>query len=77
MLLINKRSTQQQVTVTGASGGGMQTVDDASGEQPARREKLSSDTITLAPFAVSIIRMPAALPATARAFAPPGAEWQN
>ena len=59
VLLVNKRSTVQQATVTGASGGEMLTVDDDSGERPARREKLSSDTITLAPFAVSLIHMPA------------------
>ena len=59
LLLVNKRSTAQQVTVTGASGGEMQTVDDASGETPARREKVSSDNISLAPFAVSLIHMPA------------------
>ena len=60
VLLINKRSTTQQVTVAGAAGGEMETVDDGSGEQPARREKLTADNITLAPFAVSVVRMPAA-----------------
>ena len=59
VLLVNKRSTQQQVTVAGAAGGEMWTVDDESGEKPARREKVAGDTIILAPFAVSVVHMPA------------------
>ena len=59
LLVVNKRSAAQKVTVTGVSGGGMLTIDEQSGERPPRREKLSSDDITLAPFAVSIIHAPA------------------
>ena len=59
VLVINKRSTAQKVTVAGASGGGMVTIDEQSGEQPPRREKLSSDDIAMAPFAVSLIHLPA------------------
>ena len=59
VLLVNKRSTQQVVALPGASGGELWTVDDASGEQPPRRAKLTNDTVALAPFAVSIVLMPA------------------
>ena len=58
LLLVNKRMTAHSVTVVSAAGGERETVDEASGEQPARREKLSSDSIELAPFAVSVVRMP-------------------
>ena len=57
VLLVNKRMTARSVTVTGAAGGEMETVDEASGEKPARREKLSSDNVVLAPFAVSVVRL--------------------
>ena len=60
VLLVNKRMTAQSVTVTGATGGEMETVDEASGEQPARRTKVSSDKLLLAPFAVSVVRLPSA-----------------
>ena len=59
VLLINKRSTPQTVRLPGAQGGTLLTVDEASGEKPARLEKLSSDSIGLQPFAVSVVRMPA------------------
>jgi len=58
VLLVNKRMTVQSVTVKGVAGGEMETVDEKSGEQPARREKVSSDIISLAPFAVSVVRLP-------------------
>jgi hypothetical protein len=59
VLVINKRSVQQTVTVQGAAGGELLTVDEASGEHPARHEKITSDSITLQRFAVSVVRMPA------------------
>ena len=59
VLVINKRSTQQAVTVVGATGGLMYSIDEQSGEQPPRQDKLTSDSITMAPFAVSLIQLPA------------------
>ena len=47
-----------QATVPGATKGKMSTVDEATGDGPARVEALQSDTITLAPFAVAMVTMP-------------------
>jgi hypothetical protein len=67
LLLINKQLASASLTVAGATGGVMLTVDEASGEQPARREKITEDSISLAPFAVSVLIMPQSAAAAAAA----------
>ena len=58
VLMVNKKSVRQVVTYPEAVGGESRTVDERSGETPARREKIGSATITLAPFAVTVLRLP-------------------
>lgn len=60
VLLINKKSTPQSVTLPGANGGTMQVVDLASGDGPPRSSALTSDTIALQPFATAVVQLPAA-----------------
>ena len=60
VLLVNKRSTAQTVQYPEAVGGACLTVDEESGERPARREKVSSAQLTMAPFAVSVLILPPA-----------------
>ena len=59
VLLVNKRIAAQHVTLTGASGGERWTIDEQSGERPPRRQKLSGDSFEMAPFAVSLVHLPA------------------
>ena len=58
VLLVNKKSVEQVVQVEGVVGGERLTVDEASGERPARREKVGSTQLMLAPFAVACIILP-------------------
>ena len=68
VLLLNKRTAAQQVTLIGASGGERWTIDEQSGERPPRREKLSGDSFEMAPFAVSLVHLPATASASAGRF---------
>jgi hypothetical protein len=58
VLLVNTKSSGRSVDVDGAAGGVMATIDEATGEHPARREKLTGNSVNLTPFAVSVITMP-------------------
>jgi hypothetical protein len=55
LLLVNKRNRAIQIAVPpDAVGGRLETVDEATGEGPARASTLNSPTIELAPFAVAV-----------------------
>jgi hypothetical protein len=58
VLLVNPRFATLQATVPGATKGKLATVDEATGDGPARVEAIQSDTITLAPYAVAMVTMP-------------------
>jgi len=54
-LLINKQNKPTCLTITGATGSTIITIDEATGDGPARNEMVPSDQITLAPFAVAVL----------------------
>jgi hypothetical protein len=58
VILINEHLNATSVTVPGATGGGLQTVDLLSAGGAIRREQLSSDTVLLGGFAVVVVSMP-------------------
>ena len=58
LLLINTRNAVHNVTVEGAAGGVIAIIDEQSGETPARREKVASDTLTFQPFSFGILTYP-------------------
>jgi hypothetical protein len=58
VLVINKDSVAHSAALSGATGGTMQTVDEATGFGPARVEVLAADVVPLAPFAVVLVTMP-------------------
>ena len=53
VLIINKRSHNVDVFLTGCTGGRIQIVNEASGFGPA-----TEVTLTLSPFAVAVVHMP-------------------
>jgi hypothetical protein len=56
LLLINKSSNAaMNVSVAGASGSSLLTIDERTGFGPARQSRLTSDSIDMASFAVSIL----------------------
>jgi hypothetical protein len=58
LLLVNSTDHPITVDLSGAFSGGSlrsQTVDEKSGEQAPRQDTLSGASITLAPFAVSVV----------------------
>ena len=55
ILLINRRAASASIEISGAAGGMIQLVDQASAGGPIRREKLSTSTITLGGFAVAVV----------------------
>ncbi|CAF2424843.1 unnamed protein product [Rotaria sp. Silwood2] len=60
VLIINKRYTNVDVFLPGCTGGRMQIINEASGFGPATEVTLTLSRITLSPFAVAIVHMPAA-----------------
>jgi hypothetical protein len=56
VLVVNKSSLPQSVTIAGATGGTWKYVDESTGFGPAGVTTLKSDTIALAPFALGIVR---------------------
>jgi hypothetical protein len=58
LLLVNKRDRDFDVSVAGASGGQVQSVDVTTGFQPASSAKLNSDQLTIHGFSVSVITLP-------------------
>ncbi len=58
VLIINKRYATVDVSLSGCTGGRMQIINEASGFGPATEVTLTSNTITMTPFAVAVIHMP-------------------
>jgi len=58
VLIINKRYDTIDVSLPGCTGGQMQIVNEASAFGPATEIKLTSDYITLSPYAIAVIHMP-------------------
>jgi hypothetical protein len=56
LLVVNKRGQAIDVAVTGATGGSAQVVD---GDTAPRKVSLSGDTLSLAPYAVAVVDLPA------------------
>lgn len=55
---MNRRYATAQVSLPGATQGRMATVDEATGDGPARVSAITSDTFTLAPYAVAMVTLP-------------------
>lgn len=60
VLLVNTRASAQAVTVPGATGGTWRYVDESTGFGPPASAPWAADTLTLAPFALGVLRLPAA-----------------
>ncbi|CAF1348508.1 unnamed protein product [Adineta steineri] len=60
ILIINKRYASMDVSLSGCIGGKMQIINEASGFGPPTEITLTSNQITLTPFAIAIIHMPTA-----------------
>ena len=73
LLLVNTKNAVQTATVAGAKGATIAIIDEATGESPARREKVASDLITLQPFAFGILTFTPLPPTPLRAQS--GKEW--
>jgi hypothetical protein len=58
VLIINKRFANVDVSLAGCTGGRMQIVNEASAFGPPTEVTLTSNTITLTPFAVAVVHMP-------------------
>ena len=58
LLLVNTRDRTFSVTVPGAKGGQVLTVDQATASAPAASRKAESDTLTLGGFAVAVLTLP-------------------
>jgi hypothetical protein len=50
---VNRSYRTGNVTITGAQGGQLRTVDEATGSNPPRSASIAGNTVTLAPFAVA------------------------
>jgi hypothetical protein len=57
LLLVNKRQKDLTVSITGATGGEIQMVDQSTAALPTRRP-LSTDSIVLGGFAVAVVTLP-------------------
>jgi len=55
ILIVNVKNVPVCVTIPGASGSTIFTIDESVGDGPARKDLLTSSTFTLAPFAVSVL----------------------
>ncbi|CAF4363058.1 unnamed protein product, partial [Adineta steineri] len=60
VLIINKRYASVNVSLSGCTGGKMQIINEASGFGPPTEITLTSNQITLTPFAIAIVHMPTA-----------------
>jgi hypothetical protein len=58
VLIINKRYANVDVTLPESTGGRMQIINEASGFGPATEIALTSNNITLTPYAIAVIHMP-------------------
>jgi hypothetical protein len=58
VLLVNKRNRPFDVTVTGASGGQLDYVDQTTGFQPPATTKLTADSVKLAGYSVAVVTLP-------------------
>jgi hypothetical protein len=58
LLLVNKRNRPFEITVSGASGGRMDRVDQTTALQPPASTKLTGDKLTLGGFAVAVVTLP-------------------
>ena len=58
VLLVNKRDQAFEVSVSGASGGQIEFVDQVTGFDPPKTMHLDSDKITLNGFAVAAVTLP-------------------
>ncbi len=58
VLIINKQYANIDVVLPGSTGGQMQIVNEASGFGPATEVTLTSNQITLSPYAVAVVHMP-------------------
>ena len=58
VLIVNKRYANVDVSLSGCIGGRMQIINEASGFGPPTEITLTSNTITMTPFAIAVIHMP-------------------
>ena len=56
VLVVNKAHTAQTVTLAGATGGSWLYIDESTALGPAQTTAIASDTWTLAPYALGIVR---------------------
>jgi hypothetical protein len=55
LLVVNKRNEAINIQVSGVTGGTIYTVDEATHDTPPRSTKVTSDILSLSPWAVSVI----------------------
>jgi hypothetical protein len=58
ILLVNKRDRDFHLSIPGAAGGQLDSVDVTTGFQPPASAKLSSDSVTLHGFSVAVLTLP-------------------
>ena len=58
VLVVNKNSQPQRVSLAGATGGAWKYLDESTGFGPAATVTLAADTWELAPFALGLLRLP-------------------
>ena len=58
ILLVNKRDRPFDITVSGATGGQEDYVDQTTGFDPPASAKLTSEKITLDGLAVAVVTLP-------------------
>ena len=58
VLLVNKRNRTFDVSLTGATGGQLDYVDQTTSFQPPATMKLTSDNMKLAGFSVAVVTLP-------------------
>jgi len=54
-LLVNRKNSSACLTISGATGGTIFTVDEATADGPPRMDHITSEGVTLAPFAVAVV----------------------
>ena len=60
LLVVNKTPLPQIIEIVGATGGSWRYVDESTAFGPPVKVAVASDTWTLAPYAMGVVRMPAA-----------------
>jgi hypothetical protein len=58
LLLVNKRDRPIELQIPGATGARESHVDTKTGASPPASSSLTSDTLLLAPFSVSVLTLP-------------------